>query len=111
MLVATDVAARGLDVKTVKQVVCFDLPQNLEDYVHRIGRTARAGNTGTSHAFFNPREDEDRAARAKKRAKKPAAKKPRGDAEADDVAVHGAGAGLLLRDLLGDAPKPKRAKK
>jgi len=56
-------------------------------------------------------QSEDRAARAKKRAKKPAAKKPRGDAESDDVAVHGAGAGALLRDLLGDAPKPKRAKK
>lgn len=46
ILIATDVAARGLDIKDVKYVVNFDLPQQLEYYVHRIGRTARAGNKG-----------------------------------------------------------------
>lgn len=46
ILIATDVAARGLDIKEVKFVVNFDLPQQLEFYVHRIGRTARAGKTG-----------------------------------------------------------------
>lgn len=40
------------------QVVNFDMPMNLEDYVHRIGRTARAGATGTSHTFLHPETDE-----------------------------------------------------
>lgn len=52
VLVATDVAARGIDVKNVMCVVNFDLPGNVEDYVHRIGRTGRAGAYGTAHAFF-----------------------------------------------------------
>ena len=42
-MIATDVAARGLDVKEVKAVVNYDFPSNTEDYVHRIGRTGRAG--------------------------------------------------------------------
>ena len=46
MLVATDIAARGIDIDLLPQVVNFDLPNVPEDYVHRIGRTARAGNTG-----------------------------------------------------------------
>ncbi|CAM9701891.1 unnamed protein product, partial [Ectocarpus fasciculatus] len=52
MLVATDVAARGLDVKDVTCVVNFDMPNTTEDYVHRIGRTGRAGAKGTSISFF-----------------------------------------------------------
>jgi superfamily II DNA/RNA helicase len=52
ILVATDVAARGLDVDDVKFVINFDYPNNSEDYVHRIGRTARAGSTGTAYTFF-----------------------------------------------------------
>ncbi len=48
LLVATDVAARGLHIPEVSHVVNYDLPQNAEDYVHRIGRTARAGNSGTA---------------------------------------------------------------
>jgi len=52
VLVATDVAARGLDVKDITTVVNFDFPPTLEDYVHRIGRTARAGATGTAVSFF-----------------------------------------------------------
>lgn len=46
ILVATDVAARGIDVQTITHVINFDLPSNVEDYVHRIGRTGRAGATG-----------------------------------------------------------------
>ena len=46
MLVATDIAARGLDIEQLPQVVNFDLPNVPEDYVHRIGRTGRAGATG-----------------------------------------------------------------
>ncbi|KAK7590090.1 hypothetical protein V9T40_001703 [Parthenolecanium corni] len=54
ILVATDVAARGLDVDDVRYVVNFDYPNNSEDYVHRIGRTGRCGRTGTAYTFFTP---------------------------------------------------------
>ncbi len=50
---ATDVASRGLDVKDVKCVINFDLPAQAEDYVHRIGRTGRAGATGYSYSLFS----------------------------------------------------------
>lgn len=53
ILVATAVAARGLDIPNVTHVVNYDLPTDIDDYVHRIGRTGRAGNTGVSTAFFN----------------------------------------------------------
>merc|ERR1712106_403286 len=52
ILVATDVAARGLDVDDVKFVINYDYPNSSEDYVHRIGRTGRADNKGTSYTFF-----------------------------------------------------------
>jgi len=51
-MVATDVAARGLDVKDVKVVVNYDFPNQVEDYVHRIGRTGRAGEKGVAYSFF-----------------------------------------------------------
>ncbi|XP_046737062.1 ATP-dependent RNA helicase dbp2-like isoform X1 [Diprion similis] len=54
ILVATDVAARGLDVEDVKFVINLDYPSNSEDYVHRIGRTGRSQRTGTAYAFFTP---------------------------------------------------------
>ncbi|XP_034948393.1 ATP-dependent RNA helicase p62-like [Chelonus insularis] len=54
ILVATDVAARGLDVDDVKYVINFDYPSSSEDYIHRIGRTGRSQSTGTSYAFFTP---------------------------------------------------------
>ncbi|ETW79246.1 hypothetical protein HETIRDRAFT_410995 [Heterobasidion irregulare TC 32-1] len=53
IMVATAVAARGLDIPNVMHVVNYDLPSDIDDYVHRIGRTGRAGNTGVSTAFFN----------------------------------------------------------
>ncbi|XP_017781503.1 PREDICTED: DEAD-box ATP-dependent RNA helicase 20-like isoform X2 [Nicrophorus vespilloides] len=52
ILVATDVAARGLDVEDVKYVINFDYPNSSEDYVHRIGRTGRCQQAGTAYAFF-----------------------------------------------------------
>jgi ATP-dependent RNA helicase DeaD len=55
LLVATDVAARGIDVDNVDAVVNFDLPQDEEDYVHRIGRTGRAGKEGTAFSFVSGR--------------------------------------------------------
>lgn len=54
VMVATDVAARGLDVPNVGLVVNFDFPNGVEDYVHRIGRTGRAGATGEAITFFTP---------------------------------------------------------
>lgn len=55
ILVATAVAARGLDIPHVKHVINFDLPSDIEEYVHRIGRTGRMGNLGVATSFFNDR--------------------------------------------------------
>lgn len=57
VLVATSVAARGLDVKQLKLVVNYDAPNHLEDYVHRAGRTGRAGNTGTAVTFITEEQE------------------------------------------------------
>lgn len=57
LLVATSVAARGLDVKQLKLVVNYDAPNHLEDYVHRAGRTGRAGNTGVAVTFVTPEQE------------------------------------------------------
>lgn len=56
ILVATDVAARGLDVERISHVVNYDIPTDVEAYVHRIGRTGRAGRSGRSISFVTPRE-------------------------------------------------------
>lgn len=56
MLVATDVAARGLDISDITHIYNFDIPQDPENYVHRIGRTARAGKSGIAVTFVTPRE-------------------------------------------------------
>ncbi|KAL2757519.1 hypothetical protein ACRALDRAFT_2039931 [Sodiomyces alcalophilus JCM 7366] len=60
ILIATSVAARGLDVKQLKLVVNYDAPNHLEDYVHRAGRTGRAGNTGTAVTYIT--EDQENCA-------------------------------------------------
>ncbi|XP_043106345.1 probable ATP-dependent RNA helicase DDX4 isoform X2 [Puntigrus tetrazona] len=57
VLVATSVAARGLDIEQVQHVVNFDLPSSIDEYVHRIGRTGRCGNIGRAVSFFNPESD------------------------------------------------------
>ena len=56
VLIATDVAARGLDIKECNLVINFDFPGQIEDYVHRIGRTGRAGEKGWAHSFLDPGE-------------------------------------------------------
>lgn len=52
-LVATDVAARGLDINNIQHVINYDFPNEIEDYIHRIGRTGRAGKTGNAHTFLS----------------------------------------------------------
>ncbi len=59
VLVATDIAARGIDVKNIELVVNYDLPDHTEDYVHRIGRTGRAGSTGKAISFASPEQKRD----------------------------------------------------
>src|SRR4029077_10894724 len=58
-LVATDVAARGLDVDDITHVINFDPPHTDEDYVHRVGRTGRAGRSGTGVTFVTPEQRAD----------------------------------------------------
>ncbi|KAI8079667.1 P-loop containing nucleoside triphosphate hydrolase protein [Gilbertella persicaria] len=57
VLIATSVAARGLDVKKLKMVINYECPNHMEDYVHRVGRTGRAGNKGTAYTFITPDQD------------------------------------------------------
>ena len=54
-LVATDVAARGLDITGVTHIYNYDIPETSEDYIHRIGRTGRAGNDGYTCMFVDPK--------------------------------------------------------
>jgi ATP-dependent RNA helicase RhlE len=61
VLVATDIAARGIDVAALGHVVNFDVPKMPEDYIHRVGRTARAERTGDAFTFVSPDEEEDMA--------------------------------------------------
>ena len=59
IMVATDVAARGLDIKGVTNVINFDMARDVESYIHRIGRTGRAGHLGESLTFWNPDYDKE----------------------------------------------------
>jgi len=59
VLVATDIAARGIDVKNITLVINYDVPDNLDDYVHRIGRTGRAGEEGKAVTFATPDQKSD----------------------------------------------------
>ncbi|KNC46904.1 ATP-dependent RNA helicase dbp2 [Thecamonas trahens ATCC 50062] len=62
IMIGTDVVGRGIDVDNIAVVINYDLPTNIEDYIHRIGRTGRAGNKGTAYAFFDP-DNDSKAAR------------------------------------------------
>src|SRR5690606_2390698 len=53
VLIATDVAARGLDITEVTHVINYQAPKNVDSYIHRIGRTGRAGKTGKAYTFVN----------------------------------------------------------
>ncbi|CCE62342.1 hypothetical protein TPHA_0C01860 [Tetrapisispora phaffii CBS 4417] len=57
VMIATNVAARGIDIPNVSLVINFQIPSSFEDYIHRIGRTGRAGNSGTAVSFMGPEED------------------------------------------------------
>ena len=59
VLVATDIAARGIDVKALGSVVNFDVPHQPEDYIHRVGRTARAEAAGDAYCLVSPEEESD----------------------------------------------------
>jgi ATP-dependent RNA helicase RhlE len=58
ILIATDIAARGIDVRNISHVINFDIPNNADDYIHRIGRTARATATGLAYSFITPDEED-----------------------------------------------------
>lgn len=58
VLVATDVAGRGIDVKNVSLVINYDMAKTIEDYTHRIGRTGRAGNSGVAITFLSNKDAE-----------------------------------------------------
>ena len=61
ILVATSVAARGLDIPNVKHVINYDLPKSQDEYVHRIGRTGRCGNLGKATSFYDADANSDLA--------------------------------------------------
>ena len=58
ILIATDIAARGIDVRNISHVINYDIPNNADDYIHRIGRTARATATGLAYSFITPDEED-----------------------------------------------------
>lgn len=60
MLIATDIAAKGLDFPDIQHVINFDMPDEIENYVHRIGRTGRCGKTGVATTFINKAREEGR---------------------------------------------------
>jgi ATP-dependent RNA helicase RhlE len=98
VLVATDVASRGLDIESLPQVINFDVPHSPEDYVHRIGRTGRAGLTGEAISLVAP-EDMEALAAIERLIKK----------RIDKVLVPGfQPSGATVATLMGDQPRAPR---
>lgn len=56
LLIATDVASRGIDIQNISLVINYDFPTNIEEYVHRVGRSGRAGKTGSAITLFTPKD-------------------------------------------------------
>jgi ATP-dependent RNA helicase RhlE len=112
-LVATDIASRGLDVEDIGHVINFDLPHSPEDYVHRIGRTARAGASGRASTFVTERDTETMIAIERiTRMSLPRTEVPRKDSvyvEALEAFRARKGDDALLDAL--DAPRPRAAEK
>ena len=124
VLIATDVAARGLDIPHIEHVINFDLPQVAEDYIHRIGRTARAGKKGDAVCFVSPEDgakwreiyhlmnpsekehrNDDRALDGLM-SKKPAAKKSSSSYKGGKGKPY---SGAAARPLRGEEPRRSRA--
>ncbi|MBM7115998.1 DEAD/DEAH box helicase [Archangium primigenium] len=112
-MVATDIASRGLDVDDIGHVINFDLPHSPEDYVHRIGRTARAGASGRASSFLTERDEETVVAIERiTRMRLPRVEVPRKDAafrEALDAFRARSEEDSLLDAL--DEPRPERPAK
>jgi ATP-dependent RNA helicase DDX49/DBP8 len=98
ILVATDVAARGLDIPEVALVINYDVPRDPDDYIHRVGRTARAGRSGTSVTLVGQR-DVDLIHAIEKRAGKQME-----DYEEEGVSIEG----RVVRDALKPVTEKKR---
>ena len=93
---ATDVAARGLDVRSVKQVVNYDMPEEISSYTHRIGRTGRAGKKGAAVSFATGR-DSDLFAPLVELLKGTAVALPREITQHESVRAGPAGLGAITR--------------
>jgi ATP-dependent RNA helicase RhlE len=111
VLVATDIAARGIDVADIGHVVNFDLPHVPEDYVHRIGRTARAAASGRASSFTSPEEqDLLRAIERLTRASIPRAEVPRDDVSFKAELERAAKAGPALPRVVAAGAQRARAR-
>ncbi|WP_324751562.1 DEAD/DEAH box helicase [Roseovarius sp. Pro17] len=112
LLVASDVAARGLDVPAVSHVFNFDVPSHPEDYVHRIGRTGRAGRDGKAMMICTPKDEKNMAAiEALIQREIPRLESPLGGTTAEAGAQAPAPSETPRHDQSGDAPaKPRRSR-
>lgn len=108
ILVATDVAARGLDVKRVSHVINFDIPFDVESYIHRIGRTGRAGRTGEAILFVNPRER--RMLKSISKVTKSDIKEMRLPTEEEIEKKRASSFTTKVKDLLENPPHPNHSK-
>ncbi len=95
ILVATAVAARGLDIPRVAHVINYDLPGSIDEYVHRIGRTGRIGNKGKATSFYDPERDAPVASDLLKVLSDSQQEVPEWLRKEAADSVHGVGGGLL----------------